>query len=124
MGSPFSAHDTSIGKSPFTIVQTAETASPQFAGSSLIENGAICGATENDIFQNVSNLLTDSSNSNTCVPASGTREKLHVKMPIRKCYSLENDLLINVSLLLHAPIFLMLYLCDFVAHVSHINDKK
>lgn len=28
-------------------MQTAETASPQFAGSSPIENGAICGATEN-----------------------------------------------------------------------------
>lgn len=48
IGSPFSAHDTSIGRSPFTTVQTDETASPQFAGSSLIENGAICGATEND----------------------------------------------------------------------------
>jgi hypothetical protein len=46
MGSPFNAHVTSIGRSPFTTVQTAETASPQFAGSSPIENGAICGATE------------------------------------------------------------------------------
>lgn len=35
-----------IGKSPFTIVQVAETVSPQFAGPSLIENELICGATK------------------------------------------------------------------------------
>lgn len=54
MGSPFKAHETSIGKSPFPTVQTAETASPQFAGSSLIENGTICGATVSD-FQRYNN---------------------------------------------------------------------
>ena len=46
IGSPFRAQASSMGRSPFTMVHTAETASPQFAGSSPIENGAICGATE------------------------------------------------------------------------------
>lgn len=45
IGSPFNAHVISIGKSPLRMAQTTEIESPQFAGSSAISNGAICGAT-------------------------------------------------------------------------------
>lgn len=48
IGSPFKLHWISIGESPLTILQIAETCSPQLAGSSPIEKGAICGATKKD----------------------------------------------------------------------------
>lgn len=45
IGSPFNAHEISIGKSPLRMAHTTEIESPQLAGSSVITNGAICGAT-------------------------------------------------------------------------------
>ena len=48
IGSPFRAHVISIGKSPLRMAHTTEIDSPQFAGSSVITNGAICGATVTD----------------------------------------------------------------------------
>lgn len=50
IGSPFNAHEISIGKSPLRMAHTTEIESPQLAGSSVITNGAICGATATQHF--------------------------------------------------------------------------
>ena len=57
IGSPFKLHRISMGGSPFNTLHTAEICSPQLAGSSLMENGAICGATRNNIRKAISILV-------------------------------------------------------------------
>lgn len=44
-GSPFRAHEISIGKSPFNTEQVTLIDSPELTGSSAIVKGAISGAT-------------------------------------------------------------------------------